>query len=158
MLKYSSVRASMLLVSKCESRAILTLQSGFTVIEVLVTLIIAALYVTIFFQLFTVADQVSGTSYLLAQADQITYRKVQQYENQSFATVPVLNGTTQTVVEDFTSELPANLPSPKSAQVLTAQITPTLKSVVVRTTYGPAGSAQQVIEFSDYIQQSGLGR
>lgn len=133
-------------------------QSGFTVIEVLVTLLIASLYITVFFQLYTLADTISSSSFLFAQADQVTYRKVQQYENRNFANVPVLNGTAQTVVEDFTSELPATLPAPKSAQVLTAQITPTLKSVRVRTTFGPAGSSQRIIEFSDYIQQSGVGR
>ncbi|HWZ66172.1 MAG TPA: hypothetical protein VNX65_05290 [Patescibacteria group bacterium] len=131
---------------------------GFSVVELLVTLVITVLYVTIFFQLYTLSDTVTTTTYQLAQADQITYRKVQQYENRSFASIPVINGSTPTQVEDFTSELPTTLPAPYQAIVLTAQMTPTLKAVTVRTTYGPAGSAQQVIEFADYVQQSGLGR
>lgn len=133
-------------------------QSGFTVVELLITLIIAALFVTVFFQLFTLSDTISNASFQLAQADQITYGKLQKYENRSFAAIPVLNGNTPTQVEDFTSELPTTLPSPYVGQVLTAQITPTLKAVTVRTTYGPAGSSQRIIEFADYIQQSGLGR
>jgi type II secretory pathway pseudopilin PulG len=132
--------------------------AGFTIVELLITLVIAVLYITIFFQLYTLSDTITTSTYQLAQADQITYRKVQQYENRSFAAIPILNGSTPTQVEDFTSELPTTLPSPYSAVVLTAQITPNLKAITVRTTYGPSGSAQRVIEFADYIQQSGLGR
>lgn len=134
------------------------LDSGFTVVELLVTLVIAVLYVTMFFQLYTLSDTITTSTYQLAQADQITYRKVQQYENQTFASIPIINGSMPAQVEDFSPELPATLPKPYSAVVLTAQITPTLKAVTVRTTYGPSGSAQQVIEFADYVQQSGLGR
>lgn len=132
--------------------------NGFTVVELMVTLIIAALYVTVFFQLFTLSDTVSNASFQLALADQTTYGKLQQYENRSFAAIPVLNGSTPTQVEDFSSQLPTTLPKPYIGQVLTAQITPTLKAVTVRTTYGPSGSSQRIIEFADYIQQSGLGR
>lgn len=132
--------------------------AGFTVVELLVTLIIASLFITVFFQLFTLTDTLSSDSFQLAQADQITYRKVQQYENRNFSTIPVPGGTTPTQIEDFTSELPTTLPAPYKAIVLSAQVTPTLKALTIRTTYGLTGSTQRIIEFADYIQQSGLGR
>ena len=133
--------------------------AGFTVVELLTTLVIAALYIVVFFQMYTLVDGVSADANRLAQSNQITYQKVQQYENRNFSTIQVKNGTTLTEVEDFTSTLPAGLPAPKEAKVYTAEVTPTMKVVTVRTKYGNTlANPKRVIEYSVYIQESGLGR
>lgn len=130
-------------------------ESGFTIVELLATLIIGSLYVTVFFQMYGLIDRVSSDSYRLAQSNQTVYARVQEYENRAFADIPILNGETPAEVEDFTASLPNDLPDPVEAKVLTAQITPTLKALTVRATYGPTG---QIIEYVSYIQESGLGR
>lgn len=134
-------------------------QDGFTVVELLTTLVIAGIYITVFFQLYTLVDTVSSNAYRLALTNQVTYRKLQQYENRNFNDIQVLNGATLTEVEDFNGELPANLPGQKEAKVYTASITPTLKVLTVRVKYGnTTANPDRIVEYSSYIQQSGLGR
>jgi hypothetical protein len=134
-------------------------QSGFTVVELLTTLIIAALYMTMFFQLYTLIDTVSSNSHRLALANEVTYRKLQQYENKNFDDIQVVNGTNLAEIEDFKAELSTNLPGEIEAKVYTAEITPTLKVLTVRAKYGnTVADPDRIIEYSSYIQESGLGR
>lgn len=133
-------------------------EQGFTIVELLATLIIGALYITVFFQLYGLVDRVSTDSYRLAASNQIVYEKLQEYENREFDSISILNGETPTEIEDFTSTLPSDLPDPVEAKVISAQITPTLKAVTVRATYGASGEGQRIIEYVSYIQESGLGR
>lgn len=131
--------------------------AGFTTVELLATLIIAGTFVVVFYQLYATADVVATRSSMLARANDITYRKLQQYENTSFRTIPTPGGTTAAEVEDFTGELPDNMREGASAVVNTALLTPTLKAVNVKTTYGVNGD-QRIIEYTAYIQESGVGR
>lgn len=134
-----------------------TRHQGFTTVELLSTLVIAALFIAIFYQLYVTIDVVATRANHLALANETTYGKLQQYENTSFQDITTPGGTTSAEVEDFTSNLPAALPGPKSAKVSTALLTPTLKAVNVKTTYGSGGAAQ-IVEYTVYLQESGVGR
>lgn len=133
-------------------------QTGFTVVEVVATLIIAVLYITMFFQMYLLIDKVANDSYKLSTTNLTTYAKVAKYENKAFANITTPGGASYTEVEDYSSELLVGLPGTKSGKVYTAQISPTLKAVLVRTIYGETGSNKRTIEYVTYIQQNGLGR
>lgn len=128
-------------------------QSGFTTVELLSTLIIAALFIAIFYQLYLVIDATVTKANYLAVANEITYAKVQQYENMSFNAIATPGGTSSAEVEDYSASLPTTLPGTETGKVSTALQTPTLKAVNVKTSYGT-----QVIEYTVYIQESGVGR
>jgi hypothetical protein len=132
-------------------------EEGFSTVELLTTLIIAAMFVTMFYQLYSMADTVTAQSNLLVSANYVTYGKLQEYEDKSFSNISTPGGTVSTDVEDFSASLPSILPKPISAKVKTALLTPTLKAVNVKATYGTGGT-QRIIEYTTYIQQSGLGR
>lgn len=130
---------------------------GFTTVELLSTLIIAAMFLAIFYQVYITGDAVSTRSYHLVLANEVTYRKLQEYENVEFQSITTPGGTTPTQVEDFADELPTNLPVPATAVVSTALLTPTLKAVNIKTTYGE-GATERIIEYTTYIQEGGIGR
>jgi Tfp pilus assembly protein PilE len=130
---------------------------GFTTVELLSTLIIAGMFLAIFYNLYITADAVSTRSARLVAANEVTYRKLQQYENKDFQDISTPGGTTPTQIEDFVSEMSSNLPTPVTSVVNSALLTPTLKAVNVKTTYG-TGGGQQIIEYTTYIQESGVGR
>jgi len=134
-----------------------TKSQGFTTVELLSTLIIAGMFLAIFYNLYVTADSVASRSAQLAAANEVTYRKLQQYENKDFQDIATPGGTTPTQVEDFATEIAVNLPTPKTAVVNTALLTPTLKAVNVKTIYGTGGK-QTIIEYTTYIQESGVGR
>ena|SRR5687768_14949022 len=130
---------------------------GFSTVELLYTLVIAGMFLVMFYQTYVIAEALSGKAYDLARVNEKVYQKVQQYENRDFSTIPTPNGTTPTEVEDFAPELPDNVAQPVIAKVFTAALTPTLKAVNVKATYGSGGS-QRIVEYTTYIQESGLGR
>lgn len=134
-----------------------TKQAGFSTVELLSTLLIAAMFLAIFYQVYVTADGVATRSGHLSSANEVTYGKLQEYENRNFLLITTPGGTTPTQVEDFAASLPSDLPKPVTGTVSTAQLTPTLKAVDVKATYG-SGGGQQVIEFTTYIQESGVGR
>ena len=134
-----------------------TKQSGFSTVELLMTLLIAAAFLAIFYQLYITADSVATKSSHLTSANEVTYAKLQEYENKNFQSITTPGGTTPTQVEDFSASLPSSLPKPVTAVVNTAILTPTLKAVDVKTVYG-SGGGQQIIEYTTYIQESGVGR
>lgn len=130
---------------------------GFSTVELLYTLIIAAMFLTMFYQTYVIAEALSGRAYDLARVNEKVYQKVQQYENREFTTISTPNGTTPTEIEDFVADLPDNIAQPATAKVFTAALTPTLKAVNVKATYG-SGNSQRIVEYTTYIQESGLGR
>lgn len=134
-----------------------TNQQGFSTVELLSTLVIAAIFITIFYQLYVTINIVATRANHLALANEATYGKLQQYENTDFQDITTPGGVTSAEVEDFSASLPTALPSPRVAKVSTALLTPTLKAVNVKTTFGQDGAAQ-IIEYTVYLQESGVGR
>jgi hypothetical protein len=132
-------------------------QWGFGTVELLVTLLVASVFIIVFYQLYVTVGSINNRAYLMAQATKVAYAKLQAYENKDFAVIPTPGGVSSASIEDFKGELPTTLPSPKTAQVSSAVITPTLKAVDIKVTYG-AEVAPQIIEYTTYIQESGLGR
>ena len=139
-------------------RVALHAENGFTVIEMLATL---AILTVITFTVFSFMIQIDGTidrngERLLATT--LTYEKYQQYETKSFTALTQGSSSNSYEVEDFTSSLPADLKTPRSAKVYIRDITPTLKKVDVRVIYQESKNKSRTINISTSIQESGVGR
>lgn len=133
-------------------------QRGFSIVELLVTLIVIGVVFGAFMTTFTSIQSINKKSINLNTANTIAFAKMQHYENTAFTNLP--NTTPQNTlqqVEDFSSSLPSSLGSPRSATVHINSISPSLKQVVVNVQYG-SGGAQQTVQYANFIQKNGIGR
>lgn len=131
---------------------------GFTVIELLVTLIVVAVVFLAFTTTFAGVENISKKGSDISTASQLALAKLETYENLSYTSLPATSpsGTLQQV-EDFSSSLPGILETPRVGKVYINTISNTLKQVDVRVTFG-SGDAQRYIEYVTMIQKYGVGR
>jgi prepilin-type N-terminal cleavage/methylation domain-containing protein len=131
---------------------------GFTVIELLITLLVVGIVFLSFTTTFAAVSNISQKGSDIALASQAAFGKLQEYENLNYNSLP---NTTPTgslqQVEDFSASVPSNLESPRSGLVYINTSSNTLKQVVVRVTFG-SGPTQRYIEYTTFIQKQGLGR
>lgn len=139
---------------------------GFSVVEMLITLAVAGMAVTIIMSIYASATFLSDKSSDTLTANEIAYTKLQEFENKPFEEIPTVTTDNSGAVtdpdkyeEDFASLLPQTLERPYEAKVFISGITDTttLKYVLVRIKYG-SSDKNQVIEYGSLIQQSGIGR
>lgn len=142
------------------------LSDGFSIVEMLITLAVAGMAVTIIMSIYASATFLSDKSSDTLYANEIAYTKLQEYENKPFSEIPtVTKNASGTVIdpdkyeEDFSSLLPQTLERPHEAKVFISGIadTTTLKYILVRIKYG-SSDKKQVIEYGSLVQQSGIGR
>lgn len=133
-------------------------EEGFSIVELLITLIIISVAFGAFIVAFTSIQNVNKKALDLAAANVAAFSKVQDYENKGFASLPATApiGTLQ-VVEDFSSSLPDSLQSPRVGKVYINTVSSTLKQVVVDITFGSSDSLRE-IQYADFIQTNGLGQ
>lgn len=131
---------------------------GFSVVELLITLIVVGIVFTAFTTTFAGVENISKKGTDVALASQITFAKLQEYENKNFNSLPTTapTGTLQQV-EDFSASLPGVLETPRSGKVYINTLSNTLKQVDVKATFG-SGATQRYIEYVSFIQKNGLGR
>ena len=130
---------------------------GFTVIELLITLIVIGVVFLSFTITYTGVQNIGKKSTDVALASSAAFSKLQEYENKSFQNLPATTPTgTLQQVEDFSSSLPAVLEKPRTGIVYVNTASTTLKQVVVKVSYG-AGSTHY-IEYDTFIQAHGVGR
>jgi prepilin-type N-terminal cleavage/methylation domain-containing protein len=131
-------------------------EAGFTAIELLITLIVIGVTFAAFTTTFTTIQNINKIAIDVNLANIAAFEKVQNYDNMPFASLP---NTTPTgsleQVEDFSSSLPANLPSPRIGQVYINTMSPTLKQLIVKVQYG-SGGGQRQIQYADFRQKNGL--
>lgn len=132
--------------------------AGFTVVELALTITVIGIFLAVFYLLYNAVDTITKRSLDLIVASDHAYAKLQEYENEAWASLPTVSTTS---AEDFTTQLNAVLYPPRSANVYvtctdgTASCgTPTIKKVRVVITYYPS----QSVEYSTFIQQIGAGR
>lgn len=131
---------------------------GFSVVELLITLVVVGVIFLAFTTTFAGVENISKKASDISTAGQQAYAKLQEYENLNFnnlpATAPV---NTLQQVEDFSSSLPVVLQQPRSGLVYVNTKSNTLKQVVVKITFG-SGADQRYIEYDTMIQKNGVGR
>lgn len=130
----------------------------FTVVELLITLLVVSAVFLAFTTAFMSVENISKKGSDIAMASQHAYTKLEQYEGTQYGSLPTTTPTGNLQqVEDFSSSLPSTLASPRSGKVYVNTVSPTLKQVLVRVTFG-SGLSQGSLEYVTFIQQHGLGR
>lgn len=133
-------------------------QAGFSIVELLITLVIIGTAFGAFMVTYTTIQSINKKALDIAAANEIAFAKVQDYENRLFSAIPDTSPAgTLVMVEDFSASLPSSLQSPRTGQVFINTASGTLKQIVVSITFG-SGTSQRQIEYSDFIQANGLGR
>lgn len=131
---------------------------GFTVVELLITLIVVGTIFIAFTTTFAGVSNITKKGNDIATANQLAFSKLQQYENMSFTSLPSTSpGGSLQQVEDFSSSLPGVLEQPRTGIVYINTQSPTLKQVDVKVTFG-SGLSQRYIEYVTFIQKNGIGR
>jgi prepilin-type N-terminal cleavage/methylation domain-containing protein len=133
-------------------------QSGFAIVELLITLIIIGVAFGAFMVTFTTIQSINKKAQDISKANTLSFAKVQEYENKNYTTLPATApiGTLQEV-EDFSASLPTTMQSPRVGKVYINTISATLKQVVVTIEFG-SGDTKRIVQYGDFIQRHGLGR
>lgn len=125
--------------------------SGFTIIELLVTIVITGLITLAITSLFMSTEKSQYSALLLESATRAGEQQVESLRNNNYtALVP---GS----VIDFTDSLPDVLPSPRAGTVSVSQPADGLRRVDVAITYNDRGKTKDVI-LSSLIGQIGIGQ
>lgn len=133
-------------------------EDGFSVIELLVTLIVISVVFVAFTTAFAGIENISKKGTDIALANQHAFTKLQEYENLNYTNLPATTPTgTLQQVEDFSASLPAALETPRVGKVYINTQSSSLKQVVVRVTFG-SGPSERFLEFVTFIQKNGVGR
>jgi prepilin-type N-terminal cleavage/methylation domain-containing protein len=127
-------------------------ESGFTLIEVLVTSVVIAIATVAIVEVFISVDRLNRQSRNLADATQIAQQKIESYRNIAYSNIPAS--------ENFTSSLPATLAAPRSATASFHDLSPAipgLKQLDI-VIYYTDGRARRDVQVTTMISQRGLSR
>ena len=131
---------------------------GFTVVELLITLVVIGVLFTSFTTTFAGLENISKKGNDVTLASTQAFSKLQTYENLNYTSLPATAPAgTLVEVEDFSGSLPTSLESPRVGKVYVNSSTSSMKQVLVRVTFG-SGSSQRFIEYVTFIQKNGVGR
>jgi prepilin-type N-terminal cleavage/methylation domain-containing protein len=131
---------------------------GFSIVELLITLIIIGVAFGAFMVSFTTIQNINKKALDIAKANSLAFGKMEEYENKLFTALPSTTPTgTLVQVEDFSSSLPSSFEAPRSGKVYVNTVSNSLKQVVVTVEFG-SGASKRTIQYANFIQKNGLGR
>jgi type II secretory pathway pseudopilin PulG len=113
-------------------------QSGFTIVELIVTLVFLGFVVIGITQLYMSIQRIQERTAWLQIASHAAQTEIESLRNNNYSS---LTGGQQI---DFTSQLPSRLPNPKSALVAVSEPQAGLKRVDVTVSYGDHGDTHHV--------------
>lgn len=125
-------------------------QSGFTLVELVVTIGVFAIIVPALASMLGQLDSVNDRARDLAVIHALVENKVEGLRSISFA--GLTNGTT-----DFTSELPVTVATPRAANYTISSVTSSLKQVDVSITYNDHGATRS-LSYRTYVGELGVGQ
>lgn len=126
-------------------------QGGFTLIELIVTIALMGLVIVGLVNLYIMIETSQRKSYHLEIATRAGEAKIESLRNAQYNNLEA--GTSM----DFSSDLPEDLPSPKTGTVQISEPTSGVKRVDVDITYG-SGSNEKVVKQSSLIGVIGIGQ
>lgn len=133
-------------------------EGGFSVVELLITLIVIGVIFGAFTTTFTSIQNINKKALDVNSASVSAFSKLEEYENKNFTALQTTTPSgTLVEVEDFSTTLNTTLQAPRVGKVYINTISPTLRQVVVSVEFG-SGPAKRVIQYATFIQRSGLGR
>ncbi len=125
--------------------------TGFTLIELIVAITVTGLIVVGLTNLYILIEITQRKTYHLEIATRAGERQIESLRNAQY------NNLTPGVDINFTSNLPADLPSPKSGTVVVTEPNDGLRRVDVTITY-KEGSGTKTIKQSSMIGVIGIGQ
>lgn len=125
-------------------------QTGFTIVELLITLIVGAIVVTGLNSIVTTQSYISQRGRDMILANSFAETKVEALRSQGFLSTPL--GST-----DITNELPAELNTPRSATMEISPHTTASKKITITMSYNEQGR-QRTYSYSTLIGELGVGQ
>lgn len=132
-------------MSKSEST-----EYGFTIVELLITLIVGAVLITGLHSIVTSQTYITERSRDLVIANSYVEARIEALRSLGYS--GLTDGTT-----DITSELPAELNSPRSANLIVTTHTTAIKKVVINLTYNEQGT-ERSHSYTTLIGELGVGQ
>lgn len=126
-------------------------QSGFTIVELLVAIVVVGLMVVGVTSLFITIQTTQRKTRLLETATRAGEKKIEELRNINYNSLE----TGSTI--DFENELPESLPEPRDATVAVTEPTPGVKRVDLTITYRDGGNDKEV-KLSSMIGVIGIGQ
>jgi prepilin-type N-terminal cleavage/methylation domain-containing protein len=123
---------------------------GFTVVELLVSIIVAAILITSVSTILTTHTYISQQGRDLALANAFAEAKVETLR--SIGYLGLSDGTT-----DITSELPSELSSPRTASQQISSYTNDIKAVTLSITYNEQGKSK-THTYKTFVGELGVGQ
>ena len=127
-------------------------QSGFTLVELIITATYVAAASGAIVGIFITISQLNRLSRNLASATAAAQQQMEIYRDGGYASVPLGDPA-----EDFTDKLPSQLASPRSATTAVTEIQPGLKKVVTKIRYTD-GNKEKNVQMTTMIAQRGISR
>lgn len=125
-------------------------QRGFTITELLVTIVVFAILVPVFGGLINTIASLNDQARDRATINAFVENKVESLRSISFT--GLTNGTV-----DFTSELPQSIAAPRSATYTVSSFNPAIKQIDVVVTYTDKGGPSS-LEYRTYVGELGVGQ
>ena len=113
-------------------------RAGFTVVEVMITIVFLGFVVLGITQLYLSIERIQQKTAWLQIASHAAQAEIEALRNNNY------NSLSDGQTIDFTPQLPATLPAPRNAQVLVSEPQSGLKKVDVTVTYSDHGTTQNV--------------
>lgn len=133
-----------------EQNSALRNQSGFTIVEIILAILVGGIIVSSISQIVIAHTYLSQRGRDLIMANAYAEKKVEDLRSAGFRALS--NGTT-----DIASELPAELSSPRSGSVVISSYSSAIKQVDVSITYNEQGTAR-TYTYRTYIGELGVGQ
>lgn len=147
-----SVGAHVKWLSYTKFMHILRSEKGFTLVELVVTATFVAITSAAIVDIFITVGKLNKEARNLAVATALAQQKLEVYRDSGYAAIP-----TGSPAVDFTSSLPANFGSPKSAVANVTTPQAGLKKVDIVISYQEGGVPKHV-QISTLMAQRGINR
>jgi type II secretory pathway pseudopilin PulG len=125
-------------------------QKGFTLIEVVLTAAFIGTAIAGIGTLLSNVYRINQRSQNLAAATQAAQSKLEDYRNTPFTSIPIMT-------VDFSTGLPAQLPSPKTGTVTITLVEDGLKQVEVDITFRE-GQTDRNVKVTTYVTSRGINK
>lgn len=127
-------------------------QTGFTVLEVIVAIVVGGLFIIGMSGAVSNLNALNAKSERLTSANASAASKIEELRNAKFLALPAT-----TTVVDFTDELASIIPPPRSAEYTVTDLNSSTKQIDLEIEYSDFGKTR-TIEYSTVIGELGVGQ
>ena len=126
-------------------------EAGFTIVELVVTIVVTGLVVLAVTSLFITISGTQRSTRYLETATRAGEAEIESLRNNYYGSLE--SGSTI----DFTEDLPSTLVAPRSGEAVISEPSPNMKRVDITITYRD-GSRNKTVQLSSILGQLGIGQ